>query len=779
MRLYYLLPFLITLALSRTLHDWQVISYMNDITAVQSTDDRLWVGTTGGAYTFYITDSTCVRYTNADGLGSLNLTSLAIDTYDNIYFGGKEGILTVFRQTSNQWQIYAELQQHMITDLSVSDDTLWVATDKGVAVFLIHDQQSQFRDLYENFPVMPEQIRRISIYNDYIFLASARGLYYAPANFIKYNLKDANNWQIVTRQNGLPSDSIYDIAEMGGTLLVATAKGLCTIDPDLNIAISSAWTFGEITHLIPSTNKLFAASGNRLFAYEHNQWLQKQRYAKNISCGIIDRKGVLWLGFNDGGLQNEAWTQSFLMDGPPDNFIGRLTEDSNGHIWMMSGVLFGSAGKGFYQYNRDYWNAYFFSGPSRIDWKNYTSTVFEDHNGNLWIGCWGGGITLLKQDEIILYNAFNSNGDLYISNYFEQKRIALEEVPEERRYCFPTLDSETSPLSMNVSQFLEDDQGNLWCADYSASGRRCIVIVPKLSDGSYSEECNDWLYYGPHVNLSSAECEITCMEFDFLGRLWFGTRREGLLVLDYNRTLLDLTDDKLAKATVTSDNLLSNTVLSLKMDHDGIMWIGTGGGLNSYDGRQMYRHLGESGEFGPVDNRINEIFVDRYNNKWFATDGGISVLDASKSPWDAAAWYHYTPENSGLPSKYTKSIFVDNDQGEVFIGTDTGLAVFKGNFAQIREKYENISAGPNPFLLENNSEFIITNLMVKSTVKIFTINAKLIRTLSPNNGLVQGSRAVWDGRDAYNNLVPSGVYLFLAYAEDGTATQGKIAVIRP
>ena len=268
------------------------------------------------------------------------------------------------------------------------------------------------------------------------------------------------------------------------------------------------------------------------------------------------------------------------------------------------------------------------------------------------------------------------------------------------------------------------------------------------------------------------------MEFDYFGRLWFGTRDDGVYILDYNHTLFDLYDDKLY-VPEGRDNLLSNKILSLGMDHDGIMWIGTAGGLNSYDGRQMYRHLGESGELGPVNNTINQVFVDLYNNKWFATDGGVSILDASKSPWDPDAWNHYTQDNSGLPSKYVKSIYIDNQLGEAYIGTDAGLAIFRGLFAQLRTNYSEISAGPNPFILSENSEFVIKNLMVKSTVKIFTLNAKLIRTLSPNNGNVQGSRAFWDGRDSQNNLVSSGIYLYLAHAEDGTATQGKIAVIRP
>jgi ligand-binding sensor domain-containing protein len=769
---------LVSVCSSKNLQDWQVFSYMNNITDIISKENTMWVSTTGGAYAYNTIDSTCIKFTTVEGLGSLNLSSLAADRYDNIYFGAQQGLLTVYNKVTNHWWIYSELANENINDLSLKDDTLWAATQQGVAVFLIIDNKPQFRDLYQNFPEIPNRVNRVLLYNNSVFLATDSGLFYAPSNFTRYNLKDANIWTILDINSGLPSNSVYDIIESSKTLVIGTADGLCCLDQNFNLQISNEWIFGAVTRLFQSNQNLFAANANKIYTYQNSDWQENGRYTKPISCGDIDSAGNLWLGFQDGGLQKKSWLKPLIIDGPADNYIGRLTKDKNNNIWMMSGIPFSPTAKGFYQYNFNYWNSYFFSGPSKIDWKNSTSTVFADPYGNIWIGCWGGGVALLKSEEIICYHAFPGGGDLHITNYMNQQNIQIEEVPEERRYCFPPSSSKAQPQSMNISQFISDDQGNLWCADYGALGARCIVILPKLSDGTYALNCDQWIYYGPHINLSSAKSEITCMEFDVWGRLWFGTYSEGVYILDYNGTLYNLYDDKLF-IPEGYDNLLSNRVLSLKMDHDGIMWIGTAGGLNSYDGRQLYRHLGESGELGPVDNKINQIFVDLYNNKWFATDGGISVLDGSKSPWEAVAWNHYTPENSGLPSKYTKSIFVDNQQGKAYIGTDNGLAIFKGIFAQLRENYDRISAGPNPFIIENNSQFVLKNLMVKSTVKIFTINSKLIRILSPNDGSVQGSRAIWDGRDSHHNIVSSGVYLYLAYAEDGTASQGKIAVIRP
>ena len=64
-------------------------------------------------------------------------------------------------------------------------------------------------------------------------------------------------------------------------------------------------------------------------------------------------------------------------------------------------------------------------------------------------------------------------------------------------------------------------------------------------------------------------------------------------------------------------------------------------------------------------------------------------------------------------------------------------------------------------------------------VKIFNINGRLTKVLSQDNGSIQGSRAFWDGHDSNNNLVPSGIYIYLVFNDEGLTGRGKIAVVKP
>jgi ligand-binding sensor domain-containing protein len=289
--------------------------------------------------------------------------------------------------------------------------------------------------------------------------------------------------------------------------------------------------------------------------------------------------------------------------------------------------------------------------------------------------------------------------------------------------------------------------------------------------------CDDWIYFGGNIGINSSESEISSLAFDDFGRLWIGTFTSGILVFDYKGTPANRNDDsQLIRLNMVNANLYSNAVLTLAKDKDGLMWIGTAAGLNSFDGVNFYKHVGD---IGPIENKINHIFVDEFNNKWFATDGGMSILQSNKSPWDSQAWIHYSPESSGLPSKIINSIFVDSQKSEAYIGTENGLSIFSGSFAEYKQDLNSVVAGPSPFVLDDQNRFTIKNLVYGAHVKILNINGRLVRLLSESNGGIEGGRAVWDGQDDSHKKVPSGIYIYLIYNEEGVAGNGKVAVINP
>ena len=97
----------------------------------------------------------------------------------------------------------------------------------------------------------------------------------------------------------------------------------------------------------------------------------------------------------------------------------------------------------------------------------------------------------------------------------------------------------------------------------------------------------------------------------------------------------------------------------------------------------------------------------------------------------------------------------------------TGVSMIGSDLSSVR-------VYPNPWRVDQHQGIPMTfdQLPPNSTVKIFTISAHWVKTLSTS-----GSRATWDLTNHSGQNVASGIYLYLV-SSNGQTTRGKIAVIR-
>ncbi len=764
------------------LHDWQIMTNMNNVTDIEYSNHEIWVGSSGGVYRFKPADSTWQKYTNLDGLKSLDITAVATDRYGNLIFACRDGIINFYNPQQDVWLAYLAMENQNIMDVYADTSSLWVATDEGVGVFESASANLVFRDFYNNFTIKPEKAYRIAVFNNFVFYATQHGLLYASANYKQDNLKIAAAWGKITADQGLPADAVLDLAVVDSNLYIATTMGAAWLDKSFVIHLENSWELGYVNRIFTDQTQLYFVQYNQYYQKQNGQWILQQTLDRNISSGTLDENGELWLGLISGGLRKNNWVKSFKIDGPGSNHVGVVIKDRRGQLWMTSGKFKLTYGEGFYKYDFKNWTNYKFSGDL---WgiKNQTDFVYEDQLGRIWVGAWGGGAIVLSGDTYDYYHAWAGDGEMVISTLQADQQIALPEVPEAKRNCLVGAQVSGSETYTVIPYFKEDINHNLWIVNHYARLPEYVAVFNNTN--SEIPSCSEWTYLGYNIGMNLDDSQVSCLEFETTSsanRVWMGTWSKGILILDYGASIENVSDDNLYRMDMNSDNLFSNTILALKQDQDGIIWIGTSAGLNSYQNdvsglnRRIYKHVGD---IGPVENKINCIFVDAYNNKWFATDGGLSILQAGKSPWDPSAWVHYTTENSGLPSPIVNSVFIDNQTGVAYLGTELGLAIFKGPFSQFRTDLKEVVSGPNPFLLDGSKEFVIKNLVPNSTVKILNINGHLIRELTGVGGEIEGSRATWDGKDVQNKWVPSGIYLYLIFNDEGLKNSGKISVIKP
>jgi hypothetical protein len=263
-----------------------------------------------------------------------------------------------------------------------------------------------------------------------------------------------------------------------------------------------------------------------------------------------------------------------------------------------------------------------------------------------------------------------------------------------------------------------------------------------------------------------------CLAVDAFDNLW-ATVRQGSSagVISFgNRGRLDSTS---AYHLNSSDGLPSNDIKTIVVDRDNNIWVGTDRGIGIILDPNNPKRSGGTASYRPLLGLvINTIAVDPLNQKWVGTPEGVVVLSQDGTQLVAS----YTVESTGgrLIDNDVKSIAVDPNSGTVYMGTVSGLVSLTTPAAAPKLAFETLNLSPNPYLLPNGSQLTIDGLVENASIKILSIEGKLVRELKTPGGRI----GFWDGMDEDGEYVASGVYLVTAYAEDGRVATGKVAVIR-
>lgn len=158
----------------------------------------------------------------------------------------------------------------------------------------------------------------------------------------------------------------------------------------------------------------------------------------------------------------------------------------------------------------------------------------------------------------------------------------------------------------------------------------------------------------------------------------------------------------------TNSPLPENSVRCIAIDHNGVKWVGTDYGLASFD--DVTWNVFQTFNSGIPDNSIRSLAVDQQNNLWIGTfSGGLAK-------YDGAVFTVYNIFNSDLPDDFVRCLAVDT-LNKLWVGTIGGLAYFDEITWEI---YNN----SNSILGSNN----IGSLFVDNTdnsVSIGTINGGL------------------------------------------------------
>lgn len=320
-----------------------------------------------------------------------------------------------------------------------------------------------------------------------------------------------------------------------------------------------------------------------------------------------------------------------------------------------------------------------------------------------------------------------------------------------------------------------DTDGNLWMLNSQSPSNQSLIEYTK--DGKWVSHHKPELY-----NLGSLECLMQ----DSRGLLWFVNNHHGLPSVYCYQASTDKLNIYSSFVNEDGTTLTPTYIRYVTEDKNHDIWIGTNIGpillykkeitsdnpiftqvkVPRNDGTNYADYL-----LSGVD--ISCIAIDGGNRKWFGTNGnGIYVISNDC----LTQTHHFTTSNSNLLSNNIESIAINEQSGEIFIGTDKGLCSYMSdaNSPNSEMTKDNVWAYPNPVKPNYSGLITITGLSFDADVKIVTANGILV-----NQGRSNGGIYTWDGKDLNGEKVASGVYMVETATSDGSkGTVCKIAIIK-
>lgn len=335
---------------------------------------------------------------------------------------------------------------------------------------------------------------------------------------------------------------------------------------------------------------------NRFDGYEFQTFLNtSEDYQKinnnDITALEIDHEtGNIWIGTRKGltlfNIETQKFTTFLNQKGNPnslqDQEIRSIYIDKFNRIWV------GAKDKGVFL---------FFAKEERFEKVeiagfNYVKDIFEDANGNIWIGSYGSGSVA----KIILDSVGN----------IQQIATYSLEIPNS---------TEINPYV----NFIYEDAKN----DIFVGTRKGLYKLNKTKN-----EFVNLYIENDQVRESLGPYFLTVVQAPN-GQYWLGTLG-GLLVCDNLEDIKSGNYKRYFSVLTDQTSLVDNLVSALYFDASGILWIGTEDGLDKYDPfeNQFNLNQGISKLIGNQAPRIRG-FAKTFDDKLIVATrhNGLFILD--------------------------------------------------------------------------------------------------------------------------------------------------------
>ena len=623
--------------------------------------------------------------------------------------------------------------------------------------------QFDLEDLSFGFSVITgSEVFDFSQWNDHFYMSTEQGIYRAPVD--NFNHQDFTRWELLGSDYGLPSDSYSSAAIIpyDGQLVAAVDEEIYLFDgSEFFLHLSEQGYTPEFFnhsegHLIIGWKCLENCDRGRAFIYDPagNMVELASDCINEITHAELNSAGQIFVAdrFRNYRFTNRIDANCNLLypNSPYSANVSDMDIKDN-VVYVAAGGVSANYGyrfrrDGFFTYKEGKWSVRnYLNTPELAEPPIFDLFQIKAHPNadRLYIGSFWRGLIVVEGDELTVFDSENS--------------CLQKFVPEN--------------LRERISGMVFDPLNRLWVTN---DGSADPIVM-------FDSEHNCYSFNVPNFKF------LTQIDIDFNGFKWMAVRDPGAgLVVFHEGDLHDPSDERLAVLSSGNSNLPNNSVLSVKTDLNGSVWVGTTDGVVVFDcTSQVFdgncpgnrRRVSVDGFIAELleGERVQTIAVDGANRKWFGTTSGVFV----QSPGGDEQVAFFDTDNSPLIDNNIINITINDQTGEVYIGTTSGIMSFRTDAVKGGTHHSSeVEVFPNPVRPEYDGPIAIRGLARDSRVKITDVRGNLVYEM-----VSKGGQAIWYGRDLEGRSVTSGVYMVFA-TNSGSSFEGpdglvtKIMVVR-
>lgn len=757
----FLFVLLLALEVKASDDNWTLYPSYHNATYCQVMGGKVYVLASGALYSYDKSDNEVRMYDKITTLSDINIAHIRYSSFINalvvVYSNANIDILYDDGAVYNISDFKnKQLPDKTINNVDIQGSTAYLSTSFGVVVLDLENME------FDNTFNTGLNTTCTYLFKERLYTATQSGLYYCETG---KNMLDNGNWEkfnsTTLKALGALDGRLYCIASDGKLYeILSETNNLKLVDGS-----------GKFNYLYSDGNALIVISSSSIVKLEGGITKKLCNVNKKYDF-ILKNKETYWccggyVGLEEAAVENNTIVAKglpLIPNSPIRNYCEYMKFTDSGKLLVAGG-------------NLNYFDVTFYEGTlmeysSEYDrWDNFAIDSIKSATG---LKCYN--ICSLDEDPTdpghcfagsFGYGVFEFRNGQFVKHYDYTNSLLESAVSGNRIY-------------VRVPTVKFDKEGNLWCVNTDVKD----VLKVLKNDGT-------WL----SLNYKEIEYWATVVKpyVDSRGWLWLTAIQgdPGLFCAKRNNTPFDTSDDVTGKwlNKFTNQDGISYDIYQLydiAEDKDGSIWVGTNIGVFVIDNPEKFFKDGIFKQIKIARNDgtgladyfmsgvyIKDIEVDGANRKWIGTNSnGLYLVSADGQETIC----HFTTENSPLPSDCIESIAINNLTGEVFVGTDMGIACYRSDATAAAPSLDknSIHVYPNPVRADYGGNISVVGLTHDCVVKIVDAAGYLV-----NEGVSNGGLYSWNGRNARGEKVASGVYHVLTYDSDGNeGVATKILITR-